>query len=248
MRPVRGGGGIVTACAIQYLVNDAEDDGVDEADPRHPHQAQEEQVRVPIQLEVCGFGVEDGAHQLAFLCAEACRSTRAPPLRLEPPTKICLITTATSCSAFLPLACSDDDGFHQFARVEAGLDHLGAAEQGVPLVLLWVVALRCLLACAGQTGLGNWYALSWRWKQDWVLMVLTRRCVLEGKFGRSPTCQHALIHDAGPLDQHGVAGHHHPIGWDGDDITRHQLRGHGLFKFCEEERKRTRTLNRTSLD
>lgn len=103
----------------------------------------------------------------------------------NPPLQICLITTTTSCSAFLLLACSDYDGFHQFARVEAGLDHLSAAEQGVSLVLLCIVALRCLLACTGQTGLGNWDALSWRRKQDGVLVVMTKsciRCVLEGKF------------------------------------------------------------------
>lgn len=59
----------------KYLADDTEDDGVDEADPRHPHQTQEEQVRITIQLKVRGFGVEDGAHKLAFLCAEACQVT-----------------------------------------------------------------------------------------------------------------------------------------------------------------------------
>lgn len=55
-----------------YPAHDAEHDGVDEADPCNPDQTQQEQVRVSIQLEVCGFGVQDGAHQLAFLCGEAC--------------------------------------------------------------------------------------------------------------------------------------------------------------------------------
>lgn len=37
------------------------------------------------------------------------------------------------------------------------------------------------------------------------------------------TCQHALVYDAGSMDEHGVAGHDHPIGWNSDDITRHKL-------------------------
>lgn len=54
------------------LVNDAEDDGVDEADARHADQTQQEEVGVPVQPEVCGLRVENGAHQLALLCTEAC--------------------------------------------------------------------------------------------------------------------------------------------------------------------------------
>lgn len=58
-----------------HLVDDAEDDGVEEADASHAHQAQQELVGVAVQLEVSGLGVEDGPHQLAFLCAEACGET-----------------------------------------------------------------------------------------------------------------------------------------------------------------------------
>lgn len=60
---------------LSHLVDDAEDDGVEEADASHAHQAQQELVGVTVQLEVSGFGVEDGSYQLAFLCAEACRET-----------------------------------------------------------------------------------------------------------------------------------------------------------------------------
>lgn len=56
----------------QYLVHDTEDDGVDEADACHPHQTQQEQVGIAVQLEICGFRVEDGAHQLALLCTKTC--------------------------------------------------------------------------------------------------------------------------------------------------------------------------------
>ena len=53
-----------------HLFHDAQDDGVDEADGGHAHQAQEEEVGVVVQLEVRGLGVEDGAHQLALGRAE----------------------------------------------------------------------------------------------------------------------------------------------------------------------------------
>lgn len=79
---------------------------------------------------------------------------------LKPKPQIHVIATTRGCVALLRLTCPDYDGFHQLARVEAGLDHLSTTEQGVPLVLLCVICLRCLLACTGQTGLGNWYALS----------------------------------------------------------------------------------------
>lgn len=69
--------------AFSYLAHDAEDNSVDEADGCHPHQTQQEQISVTVKLEIRGFGMEDGAHQLAFLCAEACGSTRALPLRRE---------------------------------------------------------------------------------------------------------------------------------------------------------------------
>ena len=54
-----------------YLVYDTEYDGVDEPDPGHAHQAQQEEVGVPVQLEVRGLGVDDGAHQLPLGRAEA---------------------------------------------------------------------------------------------------------------------------------------------------------------------------------
>lgn len=60
---------------LRYLVHDTEDDGVEEADPCHPDQTQQEEISIAVQLEVCGFGVEDGAHQLTFLGAEACGNT-----------------------------------------------------------------------------------------------------------------------------------------------------------------------------
>lgn len=59
-----------------HLVDDAEDDGVEETDPSHAHQTQQELVGVTVQPEVGGFGVENGSHQLAFLCAEACREIK----------------------------------------------------------------------------------------------------------------------------------------------------------------------------
>lgn len=60
---------------MSYLVHDTEDNSVDEADSRHPNQTQQEQISITVQLEVCLFRVEDGAHELAFLCAEPCRNT-----------------------------------------------------------------------------------------------------------------------------------------------------------------------------
>ena len=39
-----------------HVVSDAEHDGVDEADSCHGHQTQEEEVGVPVQLEIGGFG------------------------------------------------------------------------------------------------------------------------------------------------------------------------------------------------
>lgn len=58
-----------------HLVDDAEDDSVEEADPGHAHQTQQELVGVAVQPEVSGLGVQDGPNQLAFLGAEACSET-----------------------------------------------------------------------------------------------------------------------------------------------------------------------------
>lgn len=51
-------------------MNDAERNRVYKAYYSHAHQTQQEEVGITIQLEVSGFGVQDGAHQLAFGCAE----------------------------------------------------------------------------------------------------------------------------------------------------------------------------------
>lgn len=59
--------------SVWHLVHDTEDDGVDEADPRHPYQTEQEQISIAVQLEVGGFRVEDGANKLAFLRTEAWR-------------------------------------------------------------------------------------------------------------------------------------------------------------------------------
>lgn len=59
-----------TNCKVQYLVYDAEDDGVDEANAGHSHQTEQEEIGISVQLEVSGLGVQDGAYQLALLCAE----------------------------------------------------------------------------------------------------------------------------------------------------------------------------------
>lgn len=45
--------------SVSHLVDDAEDDGVEEANPGHAHQTQQELVGVTVQLEVSGFGVQD---------------------------------------------------------------------------------------------------------------------------------------------------------------------------------------------
>ena len=52
-----------------------------------------------------------------------------------------------------------------------------------------------------------------------------------------PTCEHALIDDAGALDQDSVTRHDHPISWDGDDITRDQVCGHGLLDLCSTQHR-----------
>lgn len=54
-----------------YLVEDADDDGVQEPDARHTHQAEQEEVGLAVELEVGGLWVQDGAHQLPFRSAEA---------------------------------------------------------------------------------------------------------------------------------------------------------------------------------
>jgi len=59
-----------TCPLLDYLVHDTEDNGVYKADSSHSHQTQQEEVGITIQLKVGGFGIKDGAHQLAFGCAE----------------------------------------------------------------------------------------------------------------------------------------------------------------------------------
>lgn len=52
-----------SACLIlDYLIHDAEDNGVDKAYSSHSHQAQQEEVGITVQLEVGGLWVKDGAH------------------------------------------------------------------------------------------------------------------------------------------------------------------------------------------
>lgn len=60
------------AQSAPYLVEDADDDGVEEADARHAHQAEQKQVGLAVELEVGGLRVQDGAHQLPFRSAETC--------------------------------------------------------------------------------------------------------------------------------------------------------------------------------
>lgn len=55
-----------------HLVKDADDDGVEEADAGHAHQAEQEQVGLAVELKVGGLWVQDGAHQLPFRSAEPC--------------------------------------------------------------------------------------------------------------------------------------------------------------------------------
>lgn len=55
---------------LHYLIHDAEDNGVDKTYSSHSHQAQQEEVGITVQLEVGGLWVKDGAHKLAFGCAE----------------------------------------------------------------------------------------------------------------------------------------------------------------------------------
>lgn len=52
----------------------------------------------------------------------------------------------------------------------------------------------------------------------WVRIV----CVIVEVEGYT-TCQHAFIYNAGPMYEHSVAGHDHPVGWNNDDITRHKI-------------------------
>lgn len=54
-----------------YLVNDADDYGVEKSDPRHAHQAEQEHVGISVELEICRLWVQDGADQLPFGSAEA---------------------------------------------------------------------------------------------------------------------------------------------------------------------------------
>lgn len=58
---------------MHYPIHDTEDNWVNEADSSHSHETQQKEVGVTIQLEVGGFGIKDGAHQLAFGCAETCK-------------------------------------------------------------------------------------------------------------------------------------------------------------------------------
>lgn len=129
------------------------------------------------------------------------------------------------------LTCPDDHSLHQLPRVEARLDDLRATEQRVPLVRLRAVVGLRLQARGGQAGLGDRDALPWRQGGGFERQRVGGgggRLEETDDRRRNPTGQHALVHDAGSLNEHGVARHDHPIGRDDDDVARHELRGHGL--------------------
>lgn len=131
-----------------------------------------------------------------------------------------------SDSLLLLLTCPDDHSLHQLSGVEACLDDLSATEQRVSLVLLRAVAGLRLEARRGQAGLGDRDALPW--ETSTRLLSDGVRVVEESERRRNLTGEHALIHDAGSLDEHGIAGHDGPVGRDDDDVTGHEVRGHGL--------------------
>lgn len=56
-----------------YLVENADDHRVEEPKGCHPNEAQEEQVGIPVELEIGRLGIQDGADQLPFRGAEACQ-------------------------------------------------------------------------------------------------------------------------------------------------------------------------------
>lgn len=61
-----------------YFVNNAMYDGVYEANSSHKHQTQKKEVGIAVQLEVCGFGIQDGADQLALGCAVTWANRKGP--------------------------------------------------------------------------------------------------------------------------------------------------------------------------
>lgn len=54
------------------------------------------------------------------------------------------------------------------------------------------------------------------------------------------TCQHALIHHTVPVEKDGIAWHHHPIGWNNDDITRNEFGRHGLLYVWDPNEEKGR--------
>lgn len=62
---------------------------------------------------------------------------------------------------------------------------------------------------------------STRW--DKIFFVKEMKTVIVMSNYGNTTCQHALVYDAGSVDERGVAGHDHPIGWNNDDIAGHKL-------------------------
>ena len=168
---------------VHHLVYDAEDNRVDKADSSYSHQTQQEEVGITVQLEVGGFGIQDGAHQLTFGCAETweeeedfykwnlllmwesgvwkilkshsqCTRRHLHQINL----KTHLINTPT---------CADHHSLDHFTSVEAGLDDMGATEECMSLIVLCVVGTVSLphhlfWGWVWEVGLCHRNALTWR--------------------------------------------------------------------------------------
>lgn len=135
------------------------------------------------------------------------------------------------------LTCPDHQGPYRLSGVVPCLDDGGAAEERVPLVFVWVVNRipegPAFLGWDGQGRLGDGDAFPWRGRKV--------RCQ-EGRASRLPhsrqplpTCQHALVDNGRPTQQHRVARHGESLGRHQKDVPRHQLRGEYGFHFCKEE-------------
>jgi len=102
-----------------------------------------------------------GGHLIFF--TSSCRGWLCSTLRTINLWRL-MISVFRDC---LPcFTCSDYNRLHQLSSVEARLDDVRPTEQGVSFMLLHIEAPGRLLAWTGQTCLGNWHALSWRWTED----------------------------------------------------------------------------------
>ena len=54
----------------------------------------------------------------------------------------------------------------------------------------------------------------------------------------TPTCQHALVDDAGARDEHSVARHDAAVGWHCYDVTWHKLTLWNLIVACNRSTAR----------